>query len=470
MEKGPRLVNDGDANLSNSARIGTKRSHQWFLDTAESELSPDKKQVVDTVNTKLSSGISYTSVPPWENTASLQSVPNQFVDRLIGSETARSVNFAGRNISSVVTDDLNGRRQGTDNHVGDDIAFGLSVAHEGPETSLSYAGIRKVKVNQVKDCDNGIHPLRRHGSNNGDLSSDQAFDRENKTNYVAMGQSLNKEHDNMMIVGHTYSTGDAHIRSTIPNYSRVDSTITMGDTYGKGDTNIISFSGFPDEQDIIPVGRPVDSYDQLYHHSSVTSETACEKEPDPLDANAVMNTNRVVKPRSDLVSKNKPESKAPKKEAPNSFPSNVRSLISTGMLDGVPVKYVSLAREELRGIIKGSGYLCGCQSCNYSKVLNAYEFERHAGCKTKHPNNHIYFENGKTIYQIVQELRSTPESLLFDTIQTVFGAPINQKSFRIWKAVVELILCFASFIVASESFQAATRELQRIYGKEELNL
>lgn len=66
-------------------------------------------------------------------------------------------------------------------------------------------------------------------------------------------------------------------------------------------------------------------------------------------------------------------------------------------------------------------------------MLNAYEFERHAGCKTKHPNNHIYFENGKTIYQIVQELRSTPESLLFDAIQTVFGAPINQKSFRIWK-------------------------------------
>lgn len=67
------------------------------------------------------------------------------------------------------------------------------------------------------------------------------------------------------------------------------------------------------------------------------------------------------------------------------------------------------------------------------QVLNAYEFERHAGCKTKHPNNHIYFENGKTIYQIVQELRNTPETLLFDTIQTVFGAPINQKSFRIWK-------------------------------------
>lgn len=84
------------------------------------------------------------------------------------------------------------------------------------------------------------------------------------------------------------------------------------------------------------------------------------------------------------------------------------------------------------------------------KVLNAYEFERHAGCKTKHPNNHIYFENGKTIYQIVQELRSTPESLLFDTIQTVFGAPINQKSFLIWKgnAIQVLNHCFL-FLLSS---------------------
>ncbi|PKI36408.1 hypothetical protein CRG98_043190 [Punica granatum] len=95
------------------------------------------------------------------------------------------------------------------------------------------------------------------------------------------------------------------------------------------------------------------------------------------------------------------------------------------MLDGVAIKYVAVSREELHGIIKGSGYLCGCHSCNYTK----------------------------TIYQIVQELRSTPVSLLFDAIQTVFGAPINQKSFRIWK----------------ESFQAATHELQRIYSKDEFS-
>lgn len=65
--------------------------------------------------------------------------------------------------------------------------------------------------------------------------------------------------------------------------------------------------------------------------------------------------------------------------------------------------------------------------------LNAYEFERHAGAKTKHPNNHIYFENGKTIYAVVQELKNTPQETLFDAIQNVTGSQINQKNFRVWK-------------------------------------
>lgn len=69
----------------------------------------------------------------------------------------------------------------------------------------------------------------------------------------------------------------------------------------------------------------------------------------------------------------------------------------------------------------------------FLQVINAFEFERHAGCKTKHPNNHIYFDNGKTIYGVVQELRSTPQSMLFEVIQTITGSPIDQKSFCIWK-------------------------------------
>lgn len=462
MAKGAGHVNDGDSTFDNTSRIESKRSHQWFVDAGETELFPNKKQVVQASNSKSSSGVSNANLPSWDNASSFHSMPGQFINRLFGSETASSVNFVERNMSPVGTENLNVRRKGMDDQFGEDASIGLSIsphAMEDPETCLTYGGIRKVKVNQVKDYDNGMHIPKGHSSTGehiSHLSSGQAYNRESEADFTSIGQSYNQD-DSVTLMGHTYNRGDANIRSTGPTYGSGDgNSISMGDAYSKGEGNIISFGGFPDEQDIIPVDRPLSSsYDLLYNQSSEQiSETACEKEPDTSNTNAVLCATQVAKSRPESVSKNKSEFKTSRKEAPNSFPSNVRSLISTGMLDGVPVKYISLAREELRGIIKGSGYLCGCQSCNYSKALNAYEFERHAGCKTKHPNNHIYFENGKTIYQIVQELRSTPESLLFDAIQTVFGAPINQKSFRIWK----------------ESFQAATRELQRIYGKEELNL
>lgn len=459
-EKGAGQVHDGDSTFDNTSRTEPKRSHQWFVDAAETELFPNKKQAVHAPNSKLSSGMSIANIPSWENASSFNSVPNQYVSRLFGSDTARSVNFAERNISSAGTENLNVRRKGMDDQFGEDASIGLSISHsmEDPETCLTYGGIRKVKVNQVKDSDPSMHIQKGHcssGENISHLSPGHAYDRESEAAFTSIGQSYNQD-DSVTLMGHTYNRGDANIRSITPTYGNGDGTsISISDTYGKGEANVLSFSGFPDEQDIIPVGRPGSSYDLFFNQPSVqTSETSCEKVLDTTNASAVLSATRATKSRPEFVSKNKPEFRTSKKEAPNSFPSNVRSLISTGMLDGVPVKYVSLAREELRGIIKGSGYLCGCQSCDYSKVLNAYEFERHAGCKTKHPNNHIYFENGKTIYQIVQELRSTPESLLFDAIQTVFGAPINQKSFRIWK----------------ESFQAATRELQRIYGKEELNI
>lgn len=67
------------------------------------------------------------------------------------------------------------------------------------------------------------------------------------------------------------------------------------------------------------------------------------------------------------------------------------------------------------------------------KVLLPHTFERHAGCKTKQPNNYIYFENGKSANQVVEELRSTSGNQLFETIHTVTGSPINEKAFNIWK-------------------------------------
>ncbi|XP_038993018.1 uncharacterized protein LOC120116670 isoform X2 [Hibiscus syriacus] len=459
MAKGPAHVSDGDAAFDNTSRVEPKRSHNWFVD-AEPQLFPNKKQAIQAANNKSSSEISSSNVPPWEDVSSFQSVPSQFIDRLFGSESERSVNLSDRNISPIEAAD-NMRRKGIEDHFREDVSVGLSISPsiEDPESCFNYGGIRNVKVNQVKDFDNGVHDPKEHSfsrGNNSDMPTIELYNGENVSSFISMGHDYDKQCDNVVVTSHTYNRDDLHNTTATPAYDKDNEIpISMANTYVKEDADILSFSSFNDEHEIIPVGRPLGSFDPSYCQSSnPTLAGASGKHLDMPITGSVATATPTAKLRPNSASRTKPELKSSEKEAPNSFPSNVRSLISTGMLDGVPVKYISLSREELRGVIKGSGYLCGCGSCNFSKVLNAYEFERHAGCKTKHPNNRIYFENGKTIYQIVQELRSTPESLLFDTIQTVFGARINQKSFRIWK----------------ESFQAATRELQRIYGKEELNL
>ncbi|KAF5955961.1 hypothetical protein HYC85_008817 [Camellia sinensis] len=448
MAKGSGHLTDGDAAYDNSSRVEPKRSYKWFADATEPELFPNKKQAVQAPNSKLTTGILNANPSPWENDSSLPSAPSQFMERLFGGDTNRPFKFTEQNISSV------GTEKGINVEFGNDSSMGLSMSHnlDDPETCLSYGGIRKVRVNQVKDCDNGLDSPKGHNSG---TSIVQAYNHNNETSFISMGQGYGKEDEGIILMGRNYKK-DTIISIGSASETGNDNSMSIGHTYNKGEANTASFDGFHEDHVFDPMAGPLSSYPLIYDQPSIqTSETPNEKEFDGSTASAVVNVSRVTKSRTESVPKNKSELKATRKEAPNSFPSNVRSLISTGMLDGVPVKYVSLSREkEHRGTIKGCGYLCGCQSCNYSKVLNAYEFEQHAGCKTKHPNNHIYFESGKTIYQIVQELRNTPESQLFDAIQTVTGSPINQKSFRTWK----------------ESFQAATRELQRIYGKEELNL
>ncbi|KAL5809337.1 hypothetical protein ACOSQ3_030028 [Xanthoceras sorbifolium] len=129
------------------------------------------------------------------------------------------------------------------------------------------------------------------------------------------------------------------------------------------------------------------------------------------------------------------EIKMSKKVVPNEYPTNVKKLLLTGILNGAPVKYISTTREkELDGIVSGGGYLCGCYLCNFSKVVSAHEFEQHAGVKTRHPNNHIYLENGKPIYSIIQELKTAPLGILEEVVKNVAGSSVNEGSFQVWKA------------------------------------
>ncbi|KAJ6331694.1 hypothetical protein OIU76_010141 [Salix suchowensis] len=524
MVKGAGCINDGEINYDNSSsRIESKHSHQWLMDGTEAELFPNKKQAIGVPTNSLFTGMPNTNVTPWGNASSFQSVTGHFTERFLDSETNRVVDFDNRSIASVSSGKINSIGRKLDEHLyGNDPPFGLSMPHmlEDPRSGLNYGGIRKVKVSQVKEPENVMpasveHAFRRVDSNTMSVAhyydKDESIismglaynrqdengmsmgthDRENNI-FISMRKPCNKgdehisisqmykENGNAMPMGHVFSNGENNTISMGQTYSKVDqNTISMGHIYNKGnsgvvsmdqtfdkdgndslsigqsrnkgESTIISFGGY-DDDDTNCSGKLTSSYELLMAQPSFQrSEVRNDNELVKSNVDSLVSAAHVAMSGTDNISKKK-DIKTAKKVPPNNFPSNVRSLLSTGMLDGVPVKYMAWSQEkELHGVIKGCGYLCGCQTCNFSKVVNAYEFERHATCKTKHPNNHIYFENGKTIYGIVQELRSTPQNMLFEVIQMITGSPINQKSFCLWK----------------ESFLAATRELQRIYGKDE---
>ncbi|MED6119917.1 hypothetical protein PIB30_016125 [Stylosanthes scabra] len=522
MAKDPGSLNDGDITCDDSSRIESKRAHQWFMDGPAADVFPNKKQAVVPPNNLLS-GMPNSNLSSWGNSSSFQALTCDFTEQLFDPDTA-TTNHGDANISSVSMDNkLGGERKDSMNPYGSAPSFGLSMSCtlDDPRLVFNYDGIRKVKVNEVKEShnvmsvpennpyDKGVsstvlNPQAYKGDDNsmsmnlaytkGDaniISMDDPFGRTDNS-LMSVVQSHNKGEDGLSIhqtykdicntisIDQEFSKMDSSMASIAQAYKADDNsmlrdylfdkvengTVSAGQPYGLGGNNvpfvspsynsgestIISFGGC-DDDDPTHSGLFISSYDMLMGQALKQKlEAVNEKEFARSNSNLLLNTAQTSASETESVSKTKEEIKMSKKATSNNFPSNVRSLLSTGMLDGVSVKYKAWSREELRGVIKGAGYLCSCQSCNFSKVINAYEFERHAGCKTKHPNNHIYFESGKTIYGVVQELRSTPQNMLFDVLQTVTGSAINQKSFRIWK----------------ESFLAAARELQRICGKDEV--
>ncbi|XP_061372263.1 uncharacterized protein LOC133314753 isoform X2 [Gastrolobium bilobum] len=511
----------------NSSRIEPKRGH------GEPELfSNNKKQAVESVSGSPISGVSHISVSPWDTNSGFHSVTGQFSDRLFGSEL-RAVNLVDKNMPSIASGNLNMGRRDFENQYGNDPSVGLSISHtlEDPSSCLSFGGIRKVKVNQVRDSENCMSSSMGHSygradnntfsigvgyskndgnislgptSNNGNdntistrttlsktddnlvsmghtfnkgdgsfmlmghnygkgdeniLSMSQAFDR-GDGNFISMGQSYEKDDSNMISLGTSYYKGHENFLSMDPTYSKsgenfitidasydkgIDHIIPIGPTYDKVDSNIastvpsydkrdssslavdynhnkgegstISFGGFHDDRESNPSGGIISGYDLLMGNHTSAEGLDGEKALTQSNCELPVNSSPKSNLKTDTILKNK-EPKITKKAPVNNFPSNVKSLLSTGIFDGVPVRYVSWSRERVhKGFIKGTGYLCSCDDCKQSKALNAYEFERHAGAKTKHPNNHIYFDNGKTIYAVVQELKNTPQEMLFDAIQ-----------------------------------------------------
>ncbi|KAK4772869.1 hypothetical protein SAY87_027888 [Trapa incisa] len=146
---------------------------------------------------------------------------------------------------------------------------------------------------------------------------------------------MGKEHHSILSSGQGYQTDSCTMSmSQLYNQEGNNSSGSVGNSYhktenvaypkiGKGQSTIISFGGCDDDTGRVGAG---DNSEKGEPHMT-------EKIPS------------------------------------NNFPSNVGSLLSTGILDGVHVKYMAWSQEkDLPGIIRGCGYLCGCSSCNRSKV------------------------------------------------------------------------------------------------------
>ncbi|XP_058084190.1 uncharacterized protein LOC131231871 isoform X2 [Magnolia sinica] len=115
--------------------------------------------------------------------------------------------------------------------------------------------------------------------------------------------------------------------------------------------------------------------------------------------------------------KKKLELKMSKKIVLDNFPSNVKELLATGLLEGLKVKYVFRGNKKgaLRGKIKDGGILCSCTSCKGHKVISASQFERHAGSNNRYTEQ-IYLENGNNIRQVLNACNGAPLEMLEATI------------------------------------------------------
>ncbi|XP_072976201.1 uncharacterized protein [Typha angustifolia] len=135
--------------------------------------------------------------------------------------------------------------------------------------------------------------------------------------------------------------------------------------------------------------------------------------------------------------RNTKESKVLTRYTPRSLLVDVRGLLSTGLLEGLTVRYKK-DEVEVHGIIRDLGILCGCSSCNCTKVVSAYQFEKHAGVTSSNQNNHIFLESGISLYNLVKELKNNPLYLLGDMVKEKIGRPPNLKSFEDWKGLFRM--------------------------------
>ncbi|KAF2321728.1 hypothetical protein GH714_001938 [Hevea brasiliensis] len=127
--------------------------------------------------------------------------------------------------------------------------------------------------------------------------------------------------------------------------------------------------------------------------------------------------------------------KTVKNDASKKFPSKLKDLLDSGILEGSKVKYMrgykarAPGETGLRGVIKGSGILCFCSACGGNEV-SCYTFfiELHAGSANKRPPEYIYLENGNTLRDVMNACKDASLETVDEAIRLSIGCSSLQKS------------------------------------------
>ncbi|KAK9068449.1 hypothetical protein SSX86_012563 [Deinandra increscens subsp. villosa] len=117
------------------------------------------------------------------------------------------------------------------------------------------------------------------------------------------------------------------------------------------------------------------------------------------------------------------ELKMSKKIGLDRMPTNMKELLETGLLEGFRVYYnLETEGRNLRGIIKGVGILCSCNSCMGTEVISPSQFEMHARKSYRHAIKYIHLENGKSLLELIEICKATASESVEVALQTVISS------------------------------------------------
>ncbi|CAI0398054.1 unnamed protein product [Linum tenue] len=116
------------------------------------------------------------------------------------------------------------------------------------------------------------------------------------------------------------------------------------------------------------------------------------------------------------------------------FPSRLRDLLDSGILEGQHVNYIRSAKVResgetgLSGMIVGSSILCFCDRCGGKETVTPATFELHAGSTNKRPPEYIFLKSGNSLRDIMNACKGASVEALEGTLQLAIGCQSLKKA------------------------------------------